>query len=86
MDNNNKYLEKFYKRNITIDEIKKTYDPQRSSPPLEQTAAAATTATTSQPLCWHYLKPSEVFFLWLFSTGLLFQLHQLFNADSFHFF
>lgn len=77
MDNNKKYLEKFYKRNITIDEIKKTYDSQRSSPPLEQTAAAP--PSTPQPLTWHYLNTKEVFFLWLFSVGLLFQLHQFFN-------
>jgi hypothetical protein len=77
MDNNKKYLEKFYKRNITIDEIKKTYDSQRSSPPLEQTAAPPPSPPPS--LCWHYLHTKEVFFLWLFSAGLLFQLHQFFN-------
>jgi hypothetical protein len=71
-----KYLEKFYKRNITIDEIKKTYDCQRSSPPLEQTAAPP---SPPQPICWHYLHTKEVFFLWVFSVGLLFQLHHFFN-------
>ncbi len=75
MDNNKKYLEKFYKRNITIDEIKKTYDSQRTSPttPLEQTAPSS---PPPQPLCWLCLHTKEVFFLWLFSIGLLFQLHQ----------
>jgi len=71
MENQKKYLDKFYKRNMTIDQIKNTYDVQRFSPPPQQQSPAVSPPPPSK----FYMRPKELLFLWLFSCGFLFQMH-----------
>ena len=72
MENNqNKYLEKFYKRNMSIDEIKNTYNDAKSN---EDNSITKTKDLDSV----YYLSFSQKCFLWLFFIGIIFRLHHYF--------
>jgi len=69
MDNNqNKYLEKFYKRSMSIDEIKNTYNDAKSNEDN-----SLTVSKQNSPI--YYLTVSQKVFLWLFITGIIYKLH-----------
>lgn len=70
MNEQNKYLEKFYKRNMSIDEIKKTYTEPKSvidSPSLIQCENTI-----------YYMTYSQKIFLWLFLCGIIYKVSNFF--------
>lgn len=69
MDNNqNKYLEKFYKRSISIDEIKNTYPDNKGN--IDDNSILKDNKKI------YYLSVSQKVFLWLFITGIIYRLHE----------
>ena len=64
MENQNKYLDKFYKRNMTIDEIKNTYTDNSKS--LDDTIKPKKNI--------HLVTNKEILFLWLFCSGIIYKL------------
>ena len=70
MNEQNKYLEKFYKRNLSIDEIKKTYTETKSvidSPSLIQSQNTI-----------YYMTYSQKIFLWIFLCGIIYKFSNFF--------
>ena len=67
MENQNRYLDKFYKRNMTIEEIKNTYVDN----------------TKNQEDCikpiknMYILTNKEMFFLWFFFCGIIYKLYTI---------
>lgn len=69
MDNNqNKYLEKFYKRSISIDEIKNTYPDNKGN--IDDSSVIKNSTQV------YYLAYFEKIFLWLFFTGIIYRLNE----------
>ncbi len=65
MENQNKYLDKFYKRNMTIEEIKNTYVDNTKLPE----------EAVKQPKNIYVLTNKETLFLWLFFCGIIYKLY-----------
>ena len=63
MDEQNKYLEKFYKRNLSIDEIKNIY----TEPKVE-------TDNTSTKNTVYYMTFREKIFLYLLLCGMIYKI------------
>jgi hypothetical protein len=67
MNEQNKYLEKFYKRNMSIDEIKNTYSETKTD--------TENKGIESSKDKIYYITFREKIFLWLFLCGILYKLH-----------
>jgi len=65
MNEQNKYLEKFYKRNMSIDEIKNTY---------QETKIDNKDLLSSKDEIY-YITFREKLFLWLFFCGIIYKLN-----------
>lgn len=66
MNEQNKYLEKFYKRNMSIDEIKNTYSETKTD-----TENKGIISSEDEK---YYITFREKLFLWLFLCGIIYKL------------
>jgi hypothetical protein len=71
MADHNKYLEKFYKNNMSIDEIKNTYQDNKSD--------IDTNIELKRDTTLYYLNFFEKIFLWSFSCGVIYRIHHYFE-------
>ena len=71
MADHNKYLEKFYKNNMSIDEIKNTYQDNKSD--------IDTNIELKRDTTLYYLNFFERIFLWSFSCGVIYRIHHYFE-------
>jgi len=67
MNEQNKYLEKFYKRNMSIDEIKNTYSETKMDTDNKDILSSNNKL--------YYMTYREKLFLWIFLCGIIYKLN-----------
>jgi len=66
MNEQNTYLEKFYKRNMSIDEIKNTYSETKTDTDNKDILSSNNK---------YYMTYREKLFIWLFLCGIIYKLN-----------